>query len=382
MTGSNEPNPIRIELLREGTVIRERKIGPNNGMDSIVAFEVREDAACQFGYEIRTTPLTGEKEIGNNSTFTFLNVTDAKINVLLIEGAPHWDTTFMRRTLSGNKRIQLTSIISLGKGKPILTTTAEADEETEDPIPLKVTENEAEFRRFPLIILGRSVDKVLSSEAIAAMSVAVSEGGSTVVFARGKPGNDPLFDELSPAIWEESAAGPVRLTRSKSGSKIVPLEVLDSAPGGASELPELPIAATLTNPKTLAAVEAMAKDTALQSKSPAFIHRRLGSGQILAVSVGGLWRWSLNAKSEASNNVYDKFWNQLLLNLIARSSAKPTDQMSLTVCSANVKRGEKVHFTLNPEPGAPLTETPRLVLSVNDSETTTLPLNQENPESP
>ncbi len=93
----------------------------------------------------------------------------------------------------------------------------------------------------------------------------------------------------------------------------------------------------------------------------------------------GLWRWSLNAKSEASNNVYDKFWNQLLLNLIARSSAKPTDQMSLTVSSANVKRGEKVHFTLNPKPGAPLSETPRLMLSVNESEATTLPLNQETP---
>ena len=49
MTGSNEPNPIRIELLREGTAIRERKIIPNNGMDSIVAFEVSEDAAGQFG---------------------------------------------------------------------------------------------------------------------------------------------------------------------------------------------------------------------------------------------------------------------------------------------------------------------------------------------
>lgn len=49
MNGSTEPNPIRIELLREGTAIRERKIIPNNGMDSIVAFEVSEDAAGQFG---------------------------------------------------------------------------------------------------------------------------------------------------------------------------------------------------------------------------------------------------------------------------------------------------------------------------------------------
>ena len=56
--------------------------------------------------------------------------------------------------------------------------------------------------------------------------------------------------------------------------------------------------------------------------------------------------------------------------------------MSLTVSSANVKRGEKVHFTLNPKPGAPLSETPRLMLSVNESEATTLPLNQETPDAP
>ena len=57
---------------------------------------------------------TGEREVNNNSAFTFLNVSDAKIPVLLIEGAPHWDSTFMRRTLARNARIDLTTVVSIG----------------------------------------------------------------------------------------------------------------------------------------------------------------------------------------------------------------------------------------------------------------------------
>ncbi len=380
LTGSADPNPIRVELLREGEVIRERKVTPFSGTDTTVAFEVSEDQSGQYEYEIRATPLTGERELGNNSAFTFLNVTDAKIQVLLIEGAPHWDTTFMRRTLGGNSRIELTSVISLGKGKPLLSTTAPAD--AENPGPLTVPSSEADFRKYPLIILGRDVDRVLEPDAIEAMEKAVTDGGATIVFARGKPGMNVVFDDLSPALWLDNAAGPVRLVSGKSNTTVVPLEVLDSAPGGAEALPNLPIAAQLGETKTLAAVEAMAEDTALQSQSPAFVHRRQGAGQVMAVSVGGLWRWSLNAKSEASNNVYDKFWNQLLLNLIARSNAKPSDRVQLSVSSANIKRGERIHFALHAHPDRPITEMPRLSILLDGEETSILPLNQETPDSP
>ncbi|NNE94087.1 MAG: hypothetical protein HKN23_20765, partial [Verrucomicrobiales bacterium] len=103
---------------------------------------------------------------------------------------------------------------------------------------------------------------------------------------------------------------------------------------------------------------------------------------VMAVSVGGLWKWSLNPRSEASNNVYDKFWNQLLLNLIARSGARPSDRMQLTVSSANVQKGEKIHFTLQENPEKPIMESPRLNLFVGDQPVTVLPLNRENPDAP
>ena len=41
---------------------------------------------------------------------------------------------------------------------------------------------------------------------------------------------------------------------------------------------------------------------------------------MLSVAVEGLWKWALNVKSEPANNVFDRFWNQLLLNLLSRSS--------------------------------------------------------------
>ncbi|NNE91734.1 MAG: hypothetical protein HKN23_08815, partial [Verrucomicrobiales bacterium] len=161
ISGTADPRPIRVELMREGEVLRERRVNPAGSGEATVAFEVSEEEPGQFEYEIRATAFPGERELGNNSAYTFLNVTNAKIQVLLIEGAPHWDTTFMRRTLAGNERIELTSVISLGKGKPMVTTTATEGPDGQPPRPT-VPETEEDFTRFRLIVLGREVDDVLS----------------------------------------------------------------------------------------------------------------------------------------------------------------------------------------------------------------------------
>lgn len=339
LTGGG-PAALRVDLVREDEVIETRRVSINPGTEEMVSFSVSEDGPGQFEYLVRASSIPGERELKNNVAFTFMNVTDARIPVLLLEGAPHWDSTFLKRTLAANERIELTSVMLLAPDKPVLWTNADSD-----PVLPKAVE---EFSAYPLIITGREIDRILPPESVSALGKAVSESGVTLLLARGRPGSDKVFDELAPADWTEGAAGPVTLNRRGSKGSLVPIDLLESAPGGIDSLPLLPIARHLSTPKTLAAIEAMATDSEAGTSVPAFVHRRFERGQVLAVSVGGLWRWSLNGSSEPTNNLYDRFWNQLLLNLISRSGVMTSDTPQIHVSSANLSLGQQASFTLFP----------------------------------
>jgi hypothetical protein len=78
--------------------------------------------------------------------------------------------------------------------------------------------------------------------------------------------------------------------------------------------------------------------------NPGMIHRQVGSGQVLSVGVDGLWRWGFNAKVEGTNTLFDRFWDQMILWLMAGRDFLPTQKYSMRASTANVPLGEKIYF--------------------------------------
>lgn len=329
---------VRVELLREGKPLADQRVNLAPDGEVPVSFEVFEDQPGQYEYEIRVTTLPGERETQNNTTFTYLNVSAAKLRVLLVEGEPHWDTAFLQRALARNQRVEMDAVVALGKDNPHVSRPAKAEG------IFKLPQTPQDFTAYSMIILGRQVDRVFKDSAIDALGTAVANYGLTLVMARGQPGSHPLLAEIAPAEWLDGTSGPVRVTAPRRKGEFIPLEVLAAAPGGLDALPELPVLRQVGAPKTLTGVEAIAG----QGGAPAILHRRHGTGQVLSVAVEGLWKWALNAKSEPANNIFDRFWNQLLLNLLSRSGAVPLDRAQFSVSSANLAVGEKATFTLRP----------------------------------
>jgi len=66
----------------------------------------------------------------------------------------------------------------------------------------------------------------------------------------------------------------------------------------------------------------------------------------MSIGVDGLWRWSLNAKVEGVNSPFDRFWDQLILWLLAGRDFIPNRQFSFRPNSANIMLGDKVYFHL------------------------------------
>jgi hypothetical protein len=77
---------------------------------------------------------------------------------------------------------------------------------------------------------------------------------------------------------------------------------------------------------------------------PGIIHRRFGSGQVLSVGVEGLWRWAFNARVDGPNTVFDRFWDQLTLWLMAGRDFVPAQQYALRASTAIVPLGRRFTF--------------------------------------
>ncbi|HUF64185.1 MAG TPA: hypothetical protein VMN36_19065 [Verrucomicrobiales bacterium] len=368
----------RVELLRGDEVLREQRVTTSGDDEITVGFDVRETEAGQYEYAIRCSGPPEERDLENNTTITYLNVTDARIPLLLLEGEPHWDTSFLQRTLARNERMSLDAVFAVG---PENVHRARSDA----TLPSLGEITPAALGRYPVVVVGRGVERLLSEESIAALKQEVQDRGLTLIFARGRPGTSAMWEELSPAPLGESFTGPVQIAAGGSRGSVAPLEVLEGP--GKDTLPDLPGAAILGELKTLTSVEASAADAAQKNILPAMLLRQHGAGQVFAVALDGLWKWALHAGAETENNIYDRFWNQLLLNLIARSNRLPSDRAQLTVARANVQTGERIDFLLRIPPSIDgraleFPNPPRIRIARENLEAGTVEMRREDASSP
>ena len=106
-----EHESINVLLLRQGKVVQSRRLNADENAQLPIEFEVTEPGTGQFEYEVQAVALAGEADTTNNSAITFLNVIDQQIRVLVLEGSPYWDTTFLQRSLQRNDKVELDSAV-------------------------------------------------------------------------------------------------------------------------------------------------------------------------------------------------------------------------------------------------------------------------------
>lgn len=92
-----EYEDFTIELYREGKLLDKRRIAVGDELQRLESFEVIEEEPGQYAYEVRLSSVQNEVTTQNNRATTFLNVSNKRINILLLEGQPYWDTNFTQR---------------------------------------------------------------------------------------------------------------------------------------------------------------------------------------------------------------------------------------------------------------------------------------------
>ena len=336
-----EYEDLLIQLLRQNQVVQTQRLNAEEQQQKSVQFEVVEPQVGQYEYEIRVQPLENEVDLNNNSALTCLNVIDQQIQVLLLEGSPYWDTTFLQRSLARNDKLSVDAIAQYTPKKARLFR-----KETMNGA-LKMPRTVEEFQRYDVIILGRCVDQLMNRDQLQALASSVRDYGTTVVFCRGPAfEGDLAANELEPILWSRKTTGKVRLQVGRDGQSLAPMRILADKLAGADSLPELVGGRTEIQRKPLTATLASGQGGDGSTNLPGIVHRRFGQGQVLSVGVDGLWRWAFHANLENASNLYDRFWDQMILWLVSARDFIPNQTYSFRTISANVQLGEKVYFRL------------------------------------
>jgi len=328
-----EYETITVQLLRQGQIVQTKRVNVEDRQEVPADFEVTEPATGQYEYEVRVPPLEGEADTANNSTINYLNVIDQQIRVLVLEGDPYWDTTFLQRSLMRNDKFDVAVLSSYGEGKIHTARKTPSDE------PLTAPRTLEELGAYDVIFLGRNVDRLLGDAQVALLDQFVQDRGGTVVFCRGRAFSSDIAGDLEPVVWG-AAHERVKLEPTAEGRNTAAFRGGDE--DGA--LPELLNRHIPTDVKPLTTTLAVASGADESDAGPAIVQRRYGRGQVVSIGIEGLWRWELNAANTDVNTAFDRFWDQMILWLLAGRDFVPAKEFSFRLGSANISLGDKVYF--------------------------------------
>lgn len=338
---------VRVQLLRQGQVIETKQINADVYQELSVEFEVAEPEVGQYEYEVRVVPVLDEVDPENNSAITYLNVIDQRIRVLLLEGDPYWDTTFLQRSLMRNDKFDVDALVRLAPGRVHATSNSR---ETEPQVPATAED----FSAYDVVVLGRAVDELFDAAQLMALDAYAREHSGAVIFTRGRAfENRGWAGDLEPVVWGEAIQGSVKLEPTAEGQRLSAFRELGDNHGPETGVPEVLARRPVEGTKPLTAPLAVTPNPDDAGVAPAIVHRRYGNGQVLSVGVDGLWRWGLNPRVEGLNTPFDRFWDQMVLWLLAGRDFVPSRDFSFRLSSANLQLGEKIGFRLvmrHPDP--------------------------------
>ncbi|MFT7638551.1 MAG: hypothetical protein ACI9G1_000275, partial [Pirellulaceae bacterium] len=193
--------------LRRGDDKHQFPIQFNNQRMVEVQLPIQEAKEGQYEYQIDVETVEGEFEETNNSQVVFSEVQKKRIQVLILEGQPFWDSKFLAQSLRKDERLSITQItqVSPDKRETIVTRV--------DGPSRKLPETAEQWAEFDVVILGQGLEKMLDVTAAEQLVEFVSNQGGHLIFSRGQ-----AYDPDSPDAMELAVA-------------LAPLEPVEFAPG-------------------------------------------------------------------------------------------------------------------------------------------------------
>lgn len=317
--------PLVVTLRDQGQVISEATAELDARGQGKVVLPFTPAKLGRAVYTVSIPIAPGDAVAENNERSFLVRVTRDKLRVLLLCGAPTWDTRFLRAFLKADPAIDLITFFILRTSNDM--TMASPEELSLIPFPTDELFREhldsfdlvifQDFNYGPYQVAGyipRIRDYVLKGGAFAMVGGSRSFGAggyertsiADILPVRMVAGSNTLSDgEFQPLVNEQAARHPIvelvpnPAENQKTWAELAPLvganRVLEAREGAQ---------VLLTHPK---------EHDAKGAPMPVLAVGTAGRGRVFALAADSSWRWSITtAGVRGDPSAYERFWDRAL----------------------------------------------------------------------
>ena len=322
---------VDVRLLENGRPIEVRPVRlPGNSQQVRERFRVAPSRTAATVYTVEVAEANGELTTGNNRGTVFVPTPGQPHAVLVLEGAPGFEHSFLSRTLARDTGLDVDVVVRKGRddqGAPTYYVQGAASRTGAliDGFP----RTREELFRYQAVVLGNIEADQLSRPQLDMLLAFVEQrgGGLAIIGARsfgerGITGTDlgrvlPVESRGAGAVNAAAAASSRQGTRievTTAGQQhpvmqLIPPTADVTATSPWAALPSLAAAAAVGRTRPGAEILAMVSGPAGEPQ-PLVAVQRAGRGRTFVFTGEGAWRWRMGLAS--GNRAYETFWRQVL----------------------------------------------------------------------
>lgn len=321
--------PIEIRLSENGRPIDVRRVTPPGDAAPVhEVFTVSPSPQAPTVYTVEIPADRGELVVENNVRRILVPPQGRRRRLLLVEGAPGFEHTFLKRALQRDAGLEVDSVIRKGQNEEGRDTfIVQAGSSRSAALAAGYPVRRADLFVYDGIVFGNVAADFFTREQLAMTAdfVAQRGGGLLVLGARsfdraglvGTPLEEILpvdFTERRSSMPRASVPAPppanaIALTSDGALHAATRLAVtIDESRKKWSQLPAMASATALGAPRPGAQVLAVTSGTGGELR-PAIVAQRYGLGRSMVFAGEASWRWRMFLPS--SDNTFELAWRQM-----------------------------------------------------------------------
>jgi len=320
-------SPMQLRLTENGRLIETRQIAPVEGSPAHEVFTVSPTSDGATVYAIEIPAEAGELAAENNVRSLIVPPQGRQRRVLIVEGAPGFEHTFLKRALGRDRALTVDSVVRKGQNDQGRDTFfIQASSSRSAALAGGYPTKRAELYQYDAVIFGNIEGDFFSREQLemTADFVSLRGGGLLVLGARsferagllGTPLEEvlplDLTDRRGAALRSGGvtpAANALTLTADGAAHPATRLAVtIDESRKRWAQLPPLAAVVTAGAPRAGAQVLALTSGAGGEIR-PLIVTQRYGLGRSMVFAGEAAWRWRM--LKPASDTTYEMVWRQL-----------------------------------------------------------------------
>lgn len=342
---------VDVRLLENGRPLAVRQVRlPGASQQVRERFHVSPSRTAATLYTVEVAEAPGELTAGNNRSSVFVPAPGRPHPVLIVEGAPGFEHSFLTRTLARDTGLDVDTIVRKGRNDRGEATYYVQGAASRTPTLVEgFARTRAELFAYDAVVLGNIEADYLTREQLQMLQAFVEQrgGGLAIIGARSFGERGVVGTELGRVLAVEgrgagalnAAAGASARQRTRvevtSAGQRHPVMQLPAAPAAESpwaSLPSLAAASAVGRTRPGAEVLAMVSGPAGEPQ-PLVAVQRAGRGRTLAFMGEGAWRWRMGLAS--GNRAYETFWRQAVRWLSVQAPSRVAVTLTPPVLGAS-----------------------------------------------